>query len=330
MEDKTINQQQIIDLAREFQRSRVLLTAVELDVFTNLGEGEQSAAQLAETVSADAKGVERLLNALVSLGYLHKEGNCFANTPVGQRFLNQKSPEFIWRLKHAVNQWHSWSTLTEAVKEGTSVLPQTTGNEKAVRTNAFIGSMHYRALQNARQMVDDLGLDNLDGVLDVGGGSGAYAMAFIQAGKAKRATIQDREHVIPLTEKYIAEAGLSDNVSTLAGDYHTIDFGTGFDLVIMSAILHINSEDENARLIERGVAALNSGGFLLIQEFIIDELRTSPPHAAIFSLNMLVGTAKGDTYTERQYRQWMELAGLTEIVRHDFSSRHNILVGKKR
>jgi ubiquinone/menaquinone biosynthesis C-methylase UbiE len=320
---------EFVDVARAFQQSRVLLTAMELDVFTNLGQGKQTAIRLAEAASADAGGMGRLLNALVALGYLQKEGNRYANTPASQQYLNQRSPDFIWRVKHASNQWRTWHTLTEAVRKGTSVVIDTGGEEKAERTERFIGAMHDRAQQNARELVAGVGLNDLGKILDVGGGSGAYAMAFIQEGKAQTAVIQDREHVVPLTEKYIAEAGLQAKVSTLAGDYHSVPFGSGYDLVIMSAILHINSVEQNISLIKKGSAALNRGGYLLIQDFIIDDSRISPPHATLFSLNMLVGTERGDTYTEMQYRHWMEGAELTNIIRRDFSSQHNILLGRR-
>lgn len=322
-------QQEIVDVAKAFQQSRVLLTAVELDVFTHLGEGKETAVRLAQLVGADAGGMARLLNALVAFGYLQKDGSRYASTPASRKYLNQRSPDFVWRVKHSANQWRTWNTLTEAVKKGTSVVVDTGGKEKVERTDTFIGAMHYRARHNARELVARAGLNDLGRVLDVGGGSGAYAMAFVLEGKAQTAVIQDREHVVPLTEKYIAEAGLQGRVSTLAGDYRTVAFGSGYDLVIMSAILHINSAAENILLIKKGAAALNHGGYLLIQDFFIDESRISPPHATLFSLNMLVGTEMGDTYTEKQYRQWMESAGLSKIIRLDFSTMHNILIGRK-
>jgi hypothetical protein len=121
--------------------------------------------------------------------------------------------------------------------------------------------------------------------------------------------------VVPLAEDYIREAGLQSRVRIRPGDMRTAELGEGFDLVLLSAVCHMFSEDENRSLIQRCAGALLAGGHLVIREFILQEDRTGPPHAALFALNMLVGTEHGNTYTEGQYRTWMEEAGLVAITR---------------
>ena len=124
-------------------------------------------------------------------------------------------------------------------------------------------------------------------------------------------------------------AGLADRVALVAGDYDRDDLGSGFDLVFLSAIIHSNSPDGNRALIRRGVAALNPTGRLVIQDFIVDEARTGPPFGVLFALNMLVGTAAGDTYTESEARQWMTEAGLSGVVRTDTAFGTTLLTGRK-
>lgn len=162
-----------------------------------------------------------------------------------------------------------------------------------------------------------------------GGGSGAYAAAFVRAKKGIRATVFDLRQVTRLTREYIKKEGLLDRIKIVAGDYNVDNFGRGFDLVFLSAIAHSNSPSENRILIKKCVSALNPGGRLLIQDFIMDEDKTTPLFGALFSLNMLVATDSGDTYTEPELRAWLKSAGLSEIKRRDTDFGASLIIGKK-
>jgi SAM-dependent methyltransferase len=144
-----------------------------------------------------------------------------------------------------------------------------------------------------------------------------------------RATVFDLPHVLPLTRQYIASEGLTDRVEARPGNYHTDDLGEGYDLVFLSAILHSNSPDENRTLIAKCARALNPGGRVAVQEFIVDEDRTAPPFAALFALNMLVGTAAGDTFTESEVAGWMADAGLSRVRRQDTDFGTTLILGHR-
>jgi SAM-dependent methyltransferase len=133
--------------------------------------------------------------------------------------------------------------------------------------------------------------------------------------------------VVPLAEEHIRDAGLQGRVRVRPGDMRTADFGEGYDLVLLSAVCHLWSEDDN-RALKRCAQALVPGGHLVIREFILDEDRTAPPFAAIFAINMLVGTEHGNSYTEGEYRTWMAEAGLGAIVRPDLQG--DVLIAEKR
>jgi hypothetical protein len=154
-------------------------------------------------------------------------------------------------------------------------------------------------------------------------------MAFVRKKPALVATVFDLPRVLPLTAQYVRREGLQDRVTLAAGDYDTDDLGRGFDLVFLSAIIHSNSPQGNRALIRKGVAALNPTGQLVVQDFIVDEGRTSPPFGVLFALNMLVGTHAGDTYTEPEVRQWMLDAGLCGVARLDTSFGTSLIVGRR-
>jgi SAM-dependent methyltransferase len=317
------------ELARDFTESRVFLTALQLSVFNELGDEHKTSDELAEKLNADPRGLDRLLNSLVVLGLLEKKDSKFSNTPLTSKYLLEDSPHYITNLMHVVHRWDSWSTLTDAVREGGTVYERPEGKAGEERTESFISAMNYGAVRRAEEFLDIIDMDGVSRFLDIGGGSGAFSIAFVRAHPQLRATVFDLPKVIPLTRGYIKDAGLEDRIDTVEGDYHTDYLGEGYDLALLSQIIHSNSLDENHRLIKKAVDALNTGGRLIIQDFILDEDRTTPPRAVLFALNMLVATEEGDTYTESEVRDMMEDAGLSDIERIETSHNTTLMVGRK-
>lgn len=307
---------ELVERARAFQPSRALLTALELDVFTAVGDGA-TAEDVAARLRTDLRATAMLLNALVALDALAKEGDVFCNLPELAPYLVAGAERYQRPgMLHTVNLWDAWSTLTEAVRAGGAVKePKAGGDNDPEWTQSFIAAMHRIAQDQAPQVVEAVGVRDARRLLDVGGGSGAYSMAFAHAAPELRAEILDVEAVVPLTERYVAEAGLSDRVTARPGDLRSDDLGSGYDLILVSAICHMLSVEENRDLLRRCRQATAPGGRLVIREFILDEDRTGPPRAALFSLNMLVATKGGNSYTEREYAEWMLEAGYDEVER---------------
>jgi len=348
----------IREIAVGFQRSRVLLTAFELDIFTALSKGARPSNQVAKALGTEKRATDRLMNALSSMGFLRKRGGLFSNATFASRFLVKGKPEYMAGLMHTAHLWNTWSTLTRAVRRGTSVVAGHTDAGAAKWRAAFIAAMHERASKIAQSVVGMLDLSRVCSVLDVGGGSGAYSMAFARVKKGLKATVFDLPDIIPLTRKYVKKDGFLDRVDFIAGDYTTDDLGQGdqrdqsrrvhntgvntsgntgpgsrprqgFDLIFLSAIVHSNSIPENRRLVRKCVKALNPGGQVVVQDFIMNEDRTGPAPAALFTLNMLVGTDAGDTYTESEVRSWMKAAGLRSTVRKDTEFGTTLIIGRK-
>ncbi len=172
-------------------------------------------------------------------------------------------------------------------------------------TVPFIAAMHRGAAERAPLVVRAVGTEGVARMLDVGGGSGAYSIAFARASETLRAEILDLPAVLPIAEGHIAEAGLADRVSTRVGDLRTDDLGSGYDLVLLSSICHMLGPEENRDLLSRAARALAPGGRVVVSDFVLDEDGTAPRQAVLFSLNMLVGTPSGRSYRESEYRAWL-------------------------
>jgi (2Fe-2S) ferredoxin/predicted O-methyltransferase YrrM len=316
----------LYETIRGFMPSRALLTALELDVFTAVGQGG-SAAEVAGKIHADLRATEMLLNVLVNLRLLEKRDGRFTNTAVSRRYFVEGSRDNARpALLHTANLWRRWSTLTAAVQAGTAV---EAGGRDATGTEAFIAAMDHNARERAPHVLRAVGAAGIRRMLDLGGGSGAYSIAFAQANPQLHAEILDMAEVLPLTQEYIRQAGVEGRVTTRAGDMLSARLGAGYDLVLMSAICHMFSPEENQRMFERAFQALGPKGRLVIQDFILEADKTSPRFAALFSLNMLVGTRAGSDYSEPEYADWLRRSGFAEVRRVRLPGPSGLMVAEK-
>ncbi len=314
------------EMIRGYMPSRCILTALELDIFTAVGDGA-NADQIGTRVHANARAVGILLNALVALGLLSKIGDEYRNTPESSHFFVEGSKDnHRDGLLHTANIWHRWSTLTEVVRDGTCV-PINHGNTPEWTVN-FIAGMQRNSKDRAPLVVKALGTTGVRRILDLGGGSGAYSIAFAKASPDVRCEILDLPEVVPLAIEYVSRAGVSAQVSLRAGDMLRNDFGSGYDIVMLNAICHMFSEEQNLDIFRRARQALAPNGRLVVQDFILNPDKTGPLHAALFSVNMLVGTDAGASYSEVEYTSWMKAAGLTEVSRIKLPGPSDLIVGR--
>jgi len=314
---------------RGFQESRVLLTAVELDLFTAVGSGAR-AEEVAARLGSDARATEMLMNALVAMGWLTKQAGVFRNSPFSARYFVAGS-EDDWRAAtlHLAHLWRTWSTLTACVRAGTSVLRQEAAERGEEWTRAFIAAMHRNARARAPLVVGAVGTEGVTRMLDVGGGSAAYSIAFASTRQNLEVDLLDLAEVIPIAQSHIDSAGLAGRIRTRPGDLRADKFGEGYDLVLVSAICHMLGTDENKDLLRRCFDALAPKGRVVIQDFILEPDRTAPKSAALFALNMLVGTQAGNTYTEGDYASWLRDAGFQDVRHVHLPGPSGLMVGTR-
>ena len=169
-------------LSRSFQQSRVFLSGFELGIFTVLGEEKKSSNQIAEEIKTDPRATDRFLNALCVTGAIKKKNDLFCNSEAAKQYLVEGKPEYQGGLLHSVNLWDSWSNLTESVKTGRSVNINPVAERDDKWFKPFIAAMHSRAFNEAPSLIAQIDLTGVKKVLDVGGGSAAFSMAFVNAG----------------------------------------------------------------------------------------------------------------------------------------------------
>ena len=324
-----MNPATIREFAASFQKSRILLSGFELDIFTNIEDAGSTGTQIATKLQLDEHACERLMNALVSLGFLSKENQLFYNTEDSFTFLSKESPEYMGGLMHSNHLWNTWSNLTQVVKTGKSANPTEINVRSENWLFSFISAMHDRAKKQAPQQVANIDLTGIKTLLDIGGGSGAYSMEFVARKPGLEATVFDLPNVVPITRHFIELEGYSDKIKTFTGDYTADKLPEGFDLVFLSAVIHSNSPEVNRELMKKCYHSLNVGGKIVIQDWIMNNDRTQPVSGAVFAVNMLVGTEAGDCFTEHEVTEMLQLAGFSSIVQVKFDTGLSQLIAHK-
>jgi (2Fe-2S) ferredoxin/2-polyprenyl-3-methyl-5-hydroxy-6-metoxy-1,4-benzoquinol methylase len=322
----------IMDMVRGYQQSRILLTAIELDVFTAVERCKKpaTAVSVANDLKTHPRSTEKLLNAIVALGFLQKQEGAFSTTLISKRFFVDGAPDDSrTALRHNLSLWATWSSLTQCVREGNAVHVKRMEERGDSWTEPFIAAMHRNAAFRAPIVVNAVGTDGVNRMLDVGGGSGAYSIAFARTNPTLHADVFDLSTVTPIAAKHIAEAGMNDSIRTIVGDLRTDRFGSGYDLTLVSAICHMLSPEENIDLLHRVFEALVPGGRIVIQDQVMSTDKTSPRMGALFAINMLVGTTGGSTYSQEEYTDWLQKAGFIDIRRISLMGPGDLMIGKR-
>jgi len=287
-----------------FFASRVILTANNFRIFDHLAGSGKTAELLSRTLTSDVRATELLLNSLVAIGLLRKKKDIYRNAPAASRYLVSGKPQYQGDIiRHYSTLWDNWSGLDTVLKTGKP-------SRKTHDHESFILGMHNLALLRVAKVLAGIDLRGVKRILDLGGGPGTYAMSLAQ--KGRQVTIMDFPETLKIARKLIRRSGLSDRITLLAGDFTSDDLGTGYDLIFISQIFHAYDEAACISMLRKSYAALNPGGRVVVQEFLLDETRTAPPWGALFAINMLVNTPGGRTYTPREMVTWMKKAGFRE------------------
>ncbi len=308
-----------LSLAEVFQlgyywETKILLTAVKLDVFSLLDGQGRSAAELAQRLGADERALELLLNALVAIRLLSKSGQVYANTPVALTHLVKHGPQYVGHLLLLHDaEWENWGKLEEAIKSGRSPVSRHVFETDPALGANVLSVLHRIGQQSGPDLAKRLGLNEARTMLDLGGGAGTNAIAFCRVYPTLSATVFDLATTLPLTERTVKEAGLEGRISLKSGDFNRDALGGPYDVVLMSDILHYQNLATNAALVKKIHGHLNPGGRLVIKDRFLDASGTSPAWTAAFAVHILVNTEQGACYRTAEAMQWMHDGGYVAV-----------------
>jgi SAM-dependent methyltransferase len=306
-----------LSLAEVFQlgyywETKILLTAVKLDVFSAIGERPKAVQDIAGRMQADEPTLALLLNALVAMKLLTKEGGLYGNSSTALKHLVRHSAQYVGHLLLLHDaEWNNWGKLEETIRTGRRAV-----DRHVFETDPELGSNVLAVLnrigqQSGPDLAKRLKLGGREWLLDLGGGAGTNAIAFCQVYSELRATVFDLPATLKLTEKTVKDVGLESRIALHPGDFNRDPLGGPYDIVLMSDILHYQTFQMNQDLVKKAFESLAPGGRLIIKDRFLDEAGTGPAWTTAFTIHILVNTQHGSCYRTSDAMQWMTHAGFS-------------------
>jgi SAM-dependent methyltransferase len=325
-----MNPGELLEISGYFWKTCALQAAVKLDVFTAIGDAQLTGKEISKKLSGSRRGVERLLNGLTAMDLLVKADGKYANSPAGKTFLAKDSAKYIGHIiMHHHHLLESWSQLDQAVLSGRPVRARTSFSNDEWR-ESFLMGMFNLAMGLAPKLVPLIDLSARRRLLDLGGGPGTYAIHFCLKNPQLKATVYDLPTTRPFAEKTIEQFELTDKIQFAEGNYINDPIKGRYDAIWLSHILHGEGPDDCRMIIQKAVGVLEPGGIIIIHDFILNNSMDGPLFPALFSLNMLLGTDSGQSYSEDQIIEMLSDAGIKDTRRIAVQSPNDsaIIMGK--
>jgi ubiquinone/menaquinone biosynthesis C-methylase UbiE len=299
-----------------YQRTAALKAALELDLFTAIGANGQTADALAEPLKVAPRGARILCDYLVVIGFLTKQGDRYGLTPDSAVFLDRRSPAYLGGAMNFLGSpvvTRGFDDVAELVRAGGRMTPDATIAPEHPVWVDFAKAMAPMMSRPAELLADLAATDStpVRKILDIAAGHGLFGIAMARRFTGAEIVALDWPNVLAVAEENARQAGIADRYRCLPGSAFEVDFGQGFDLVLLTNFLHHFDAETCVGLLRRVRAALADSGRAIALEFVPDESRVSPPMPATFSLMMLATTPAGDAYTASEYARMFGAAGFS-------------------
>lgn len=306
-----------------YERTEALKAAVELELFTAIGEGAVTAQAVARRCGASERGTRILCDYLTVVGFLTKQGDAYALTPDTEKFLDKRSPAYAGAAMGFLASpmlTDGFKNLAAAVRKGGTVLAGRGDLEPnhpiwVEFAHSMAGLMALPAMLISKSLnIAEAGKLK---VLDIAAGHGIFGITLAQHNPNVEVVAVDWPNVVAVATENAQKAGVAARHRTIPGSAFDVDFGVGYNLVLLTNFLHHFDQAACEGLLKKVHAALAPGGRAVALEFVPNEDRITPPPAATFSLKMLAGTPSGDAYTFSEYQRMFGNAGFarTELRR---------------
>ncbi|MFB6305623.1 MAG: methyltransferase, partial [Flavobacteriales bacterium] len=298
-------------------------------IFQRIGERKKSVEDFKENEDTDA--LNRLCNALAAHGFLIKEGNEFRNSESSKVFLTDNSEHDLRPMIQLLHRaYETWDDLEKAIEQGQSYEKRDNNNIQDWDPD-FIAAMEARAYMSAPAVADNLSsLVKGGDIIDLGGGSGAFCRAILKKDEEAKGVVGDLSHVVKEAQKFADQHQMTGCMEFKELDLlNDEDYGSGYDLALLSAIVHCFGHEENQKIVNRAYSSLNDGGTVAILDYIMNEDKTEPIAGPLFSLNMLLSTETGDVYSFSEIEEWMKEAGFKNIRRIELEEAADLVLGEK-
>jgi len=303
-------------LRRSVDAAFAMVAGIQLDVFTQLKNGPMTAEQVGQAVSAGTGRLRLLLYGLVSAGLLTEHRGAFSNTPEAQKFLVRDSPSYMGnRVPHMVMRWSQYFKTAESIRTGKPQAKVDFYSAPPQELETYLRNINANTVRSARSLVERQDFSSVKTLLDVACGGAGVALTITKACPHIKATAIDLPQIVPIAEKIVNAEGAADRVEVRSVDVLGGPVPGSYDAAVLRSFVQVLSPEDARKAIRNVGAAVKPGSRIFIIGQILDESRTSPVDAVGFNLTFLNTFDAGESYTEKEYREWLSEAGFIDISR---------------
>jgi cyclopropane fatty-acyl-phospholipid synthase-like methyltransferase len=310
-----------------------MLAGMQLDVFTPLKAGPMTTEQIADAIGVGPTRLRLLLYVLVVAGLLTEQDGCFSNTPEANQFLVKGSSSYVGN-RHATiaTRWTACLKTAESIRTGVPQAKLDFSNSPQRELEAFLRNINANTVSAARALLEKYDLSSVKTLVDVGSGGGGVAIPITKAYPHIMATAIDLPQVAPIAQKIVEEEGVTERVKVVAADVVSGPLAGSYDVAVLRAFLQVLSPQDARLALKHIGAAVKSGGKIYVVGQILDDSRRSPLEAVGFNLSFINQFDAGESYTEKEYRDWLSEAGFVDVERANYllADGSGLLTARKR
>lgn len=288
-------------------------------LFTHLDAGARTPSDVAVRAGIAERGAQTLLDGLVSIGLVTVNDDGYHNSPEASAYLVEGKPACLTGLAQLkLAQMGTLATLPGVVGNGgplTHAAVEVADNPHWEKVVQAIAAQSVPVATLAAELLGVASAGELS-ILDIGGGSGIYSAAWLSLNPSARSTQLDWKPINAIALRLLEAHGVADRFTCIDGDFHSTDFGTGYDIVVYSHIAHQEGPEDNVTVFNRIRGALKPGGTLVVCDYIVDDDRSGPPFPLLFASEMLLKSKHGNTWRQADYHEWLTKAGFQHIAFH--------------
>jgi 2-polyprenyl-3-methyl-5-hydroxy-6-metoxy-1,4-benzoquinol methylase/predicted transcriptional regulator len=315
-------------------RYQVLLSAMELDVFSLIHEGNSTIEKITRPLGSNHRAVRIFLDALVGMGLLGKTRNSYKLTPESKNFLVKGESQYLGQFLLGVAKSHRyWENLSQVIKSGQPLELFSDLQEKVQFFKELVKGIFPVSFSSGIILGKKLGMGRSlqnQKILDVGAGAAPWSLALALADSGARVTAVDFPDILEVAQGYVKKFHAVKQYEMRPGDYHEVPFERqAYDIIILGQICHMEGEAGSRKLIKKCHEALKPGGRILIAEFLTNELKTGPEIPLLFAINMLLFTPQGDVFSAKDFKRWLNLSGFKKVSTLSAQYPVNVVVGIK-
>lgn len=320
---------QIINKIDQLEEANILLSALELRVFSILEKKSMSAKQVANDIKVKLEGAEVLLNALTAMGVLTKNTNGYKNTHVAYKYFCESSPDFKkGTVMLKMDGRGEYESLLHTIKYGRN-LKEFEGEDDPIFRKLFTLAMHERSEKYASKVAKAVTQKKVGKLIDLGCGPGSYSAAILKKDKTATATLLDRAVAIKVARKLFKNQSLYKRLNFVSGDLFDNKFESGYDTVLLSNIIHIYNTSQNKTIFKKINKCLKNGGRFILYDLFLKNSKIEPYDAALFAITMLLYTKTGKSYTFGEVYSLLKNSGFTQIKKTEIGFGSSIIEATK-